>query len=81
MKRVEGLLLTDSVHGRLTGNPATDSHLIEVFGNSCSWDFRELDHSFQIGQNWVSSDDPVGTPISSVFVGKGGIPLVSAGHR
>jgi len=62
VRRVAGLLLTDSVHGRLTGNPATDSHLIEI------------------GQNWVSSDDPVGTPVSSVFVRKGGIPLVSAGH-
>ena len=29
----------------------------------------------------MSSDDPVGTPVSSVFVRKGGIPLVSAGHR
>ena len=36
---------------------------------------------FQIGQNWVSSDDPVGTPISSSYIRKGGIPLVSAGHR
>jgi len=62
VKRVEGLLLTDSVHGRLTGNPTTDSHLIKI------------------GQNWVSSDDPVGTPISSAYVRKGGIPLVSAGH-
>jgi len=62
VKRVAGLLLTDSVHGRLTGNPATDSHLIKI------------------GQNWVSSEDPVGTPISSVYVRKGGIPLVSAGH-
>merc|ERR1712192_59752 len=62
VNRVEGLLLTDSVHGRLTGNPTTDSHLIKI------------------GQNWVSSDDPVGTPISSVYVRNGGIPLVSAGH-
>ena len=29
----------------------------------------------------MSSDDPVGTPISSAYVRKGGIPLVSAGHR
>merc|ERR1712181_185985 len=60
VKRVAGLLLTDSVHGRLTGNPTTDSHLIKI------------------GQNWVARDDPVGTPVSSVF--GGGIPLVSAGH-
>jgi len=62
VKRVHGLLLTDSVHGRLTGDATTDDHLIKI------------------GQNWVSSDDPVGTPISSSYIRKGGIPLVSAGH-
>ena len=30
VKRVNGLLLTDSVHGRLTGDATTDDHLIKV---------------------------------------------------